>query len=78
MVERLKGPTPDGEQMPTLYLLSRDEAVVLTEIMGIPFTGEQNSGNLIAAEMTVNLGAESGLEELLRSYGLKIYYVGKG
>ncbi|OGE27477.1 hypothetical protein A2867_04030 [Candidatus Daviesbacteria bacterium RIFCSPHIGHO2_01_FULL_40_11] len=78
MVERLKGPTPNGKQMPTLYLLSKREAVVFTKRAGVPFTGEQNLENLVGAEMTVNPEAESGLEELLRSYGLKIYYVGKG
>ncbi len=78
MVERLKGPTPDGKQMPTLYLLSKHEAVVFTERAGIPLTGEQNLEKLVAAEMTVNPEVESGLEELLRSYGLKIHFVGKG
>lgn len=78
MVEKYKGPSPDGQNIGTWYRLSKQEVLKAMNTGHIPRPPGHRDIDLEDADLFAIPGKEADLEKLITSWGLKIILVRKG
>lgn len=78
MVERFKGPTPDGQEIATWYRLSKAEALKLVQDEVVRLEPEKTPDDLVDAEIVAYPGKEQAIEDRIKSWGLSIQSIGRG